>query len=212
MPRGPKTHRIYVSHSHQVDGTTFNRLEAMLLNRKNFKFRDNSIRNTQRLPAANPKLSIARRIKESDVVIVLCRPKIGSSNFIDFELSTAQKAGIPVVGIWPPGITKVSSPARKYTKTIVDWDEERIIEAIRDPSAAPHAKPIILPADKELRTRSSPPTGVRKHQETATTAPVEKPREVIRFSGAVDVLPKPTPPTARRISWWKRAFGMGKTG
>jgi hypothetical protein len=192
----PKTHRIFVSHSHQVDGDNLQALLGMLRSRENINLLDNS-EQSQRLKQKASRSEVRKRILESNVVVVFCRPKINSSEMIDFEMETARKAGRPIIALRPPGKRSLSSPAQNYARRVIDWNEDQILSAIRDPFAISRIKPTVS-------SRLGPASGNPPGGSVAPAAP--KPREVIRVAGTIADLPP-----AVSAPWWKRAFGIGKS-
>ena len=53
------------------------------------------------------------------------------SEWMDWELSTAVKLGIKVVGVIPRGQERISQTVTKYSSENVRWNTESIVDAIR---------------------------------------------------------------------------------
>lgn len=68
------------------------------------------------------------------------RPIASKSPYILFELETARKNGIPIVGIRPQGDQNISKVVREYAKIIIDWDTAQVVEQIRHPGQQPKAQ------------------------------------------------------------------------
>jgi MTH538 TIR-like domain (DUF1863) len=139
---------IFISHSHDLDCGHAMRLSAELAEYPRFTLRDNSIFAPQRITEEQPKPAIEQKIKQSDILIVISRPQVGRSEWVQFELDTAKKYGVPIIAIRSPDVPSIAALARERSdKIFLDpkWDVSKIVDAIRD--LKKKRKPVAGPAE-----------------------------------------------------------------
>jgi hypothetical protein len=128
-----KDYKIFISHSwaHTDD------LEALqkLLNDRgylNVEFMEASKKvpiNSENAPYV--KSVLKQKILNSDIVLGLAAIYASHSEWMIWELETAKKNSIPIVGVIPRGQERISTEV--YSRSIVDvrWNTESIVSAIR---------------------------------------------------------------------------------
>lgn len=132
-----KDYKIFISHSwaHTKD------LEDLqsLLNTRGY-FNVEYMEASKKVPinsenAPYVKSVLKQKILNSDIVLGLAAIYASHSEWMIWELETAKKNSIPIVGVIPRGQERISSEV--YSRSIVDvrWNTESIVSAIRN-----HAK------------------------------------------------------------------------
>jgi hypothetical protein len=124
---------VFISHSWQHTDDLKN-LKSLLENRVYFNVEFKQVEpenpiNSER--AAYIKSVLKRNIEESNVVLGIAGIYASYSEWMDWELSTALKLGIKVVGVIPRGQERVSQTVTKYSSENVRWNTESIVDAIR---------------------------------------------------------------------------------
>ena len=129
-----KDYKIFISHSwtHSED------LEALhkLLNSRGY-FNVEFLEASKKTPinsqqATYVKSVLKTRILNSDIVLALAGIYASYSDWMVWELDTAKKNNIPIVGVIPRGQERISKEV--YNRSIVDvkWNTESIVSAIRN--------------------------------------------------------------------------------
>ncbi|MFV0193171.1 TIR domain-containing protein [Empedobacter falsenii] len=129
-----KDYKIFISHSwdHHDDLVELRRL----LNSRgyfNVEFKEVS----KDTPINSPNATyIKTRLKEkllnSDVVLALAGIYASHSEWMEWELDTAVKYNIPIIGIIPRGQERISAMVSSRSKVDVKWNTESIVNAIRN--------------------------------------------------------------------------------
>jgi hypothetical protein len=128
-----RTINLFISHSWQHTDDLKN-LKKLLENRDyfNVEFKqvepENPINSDK---SAYIKSVLKKNIEESNVVLGIAGMYASHSEWMDWELNTAAKLGIKVVGVIPRGQEKISQTVTKYATENVRWNTESIVEAIR---------------------------------------------------------------------------------
>jgi len=77
------------------------------------------------------KQALKKKITDSDIVLVIAGVYATHSEWIGWELETAYKNNVPIVGVVPFGAERMSTVVKDYADEIVRWNTESIVEAIR---------------------------------------------------------------------------------
>ena len=78
------------------------------------------------------KQALKKKILSSHIVLGLAGVYATHSDWMTWELETSYNNNIPIVGVAPWGQLRVSSVVQKYATTIVRWNTESIVSAIRN--------------------------------------------------------------------------------
>ena len=179
MSRG-RTYRIFISHAFR-DSDLYHRLIDELRGRGHFRFQDKSVPDIRLIENSRPRTTIRRRIKSSDVILVLTRPIASRSEFIQYELAVAKELCKPIVGIKPDGDKYISRIVRERSDLIIDWDIEEVVRQIRKPGSTPLAVTLATEeVDDSAMVTEDPP--FKKASDQSSTAP-SRPTLRERFSG-----------------------------
>ncbi|HDR1160292.1 TPA: TIR domain-containing protein [Pasteurella multocida] len=129
-----KSYTIFVSHSwdHSDD---LNNLHNLLINRGYFSFDSQEVTKNHPINSFNGayiKQRLKERIKNSNILLALAGVYASHSDWMKWEIETANKLGIPIIGIIPRGQERISKIV--FDNSIVDvrWNTESIVQAIRD--------------------------------------------------------------------------------
>lgn len=77
------------------------------------------------------KRKVRRLISECGVFVVDSSPSSSNSEWIKWEIATAKKLGVAVIGILPPGYTNQSSLVQAEADVLCGWGTEKIVDTIR---------------------------------------------------------------------------------
>lgn len=129
-----KTYKIYIAHSwdHMND---LRSLRSHLENRGYFNVEFEEVTPDEAINSSNEayvKSRLRYKIKNSDVVLGLAGVYASYSEWIRWELDTANELEIPVIGVIPWGNDRVSSIVSARSKKDVRWNTDSIVSAIRE--------------------------------------------------------------------------------
>ena len=128
-----KEYRIFISHSWTYPQDLEN-LRNLLNERGYFNVSfeeataDVPINSTN---ATYVKSRLKLKISNSNIVLGIAGMYASYSDWMAWELETANDLDIPIVGVIPRGQERISTSVTKYSKQDVRWNTESIVEAIR---------------------------------------------------------------------------------
>ena len=129
------SYNIFVSHSWSYSDY-YDRLISLLEERKYFDFRDYSVpKNDPIHDAKNDaelKKAIRAQMEHASCVLILAGVYATYSKWINIEIELAQELGKSIIAIEPWGAEKTSSKVKGAADTIVGWNTESIVDAIRE--------------------------------------------------------------------------------
>ncbi len=128
-----KTYHVFISHSwdHSED---LKRLRELLEARPYFKVEFEEVPKHEPINSANApyiKRRLRDRLKSSDIVLVIAGVYATYSNWMQWELDTADECGLSVVGVIPRGQERISTFVKDSAIEFVYWNTESIVDAIR---------------------------------------------------------------------------------
>lgn len=128
-----KEFKIFISHSWSYSDD----LEALqnLLNVRGY-FNVEFLEASKKVPidsvsATYVKSVLRDRIRNSNVILALAGIYASHSEWMIWELETAQSYGIPIVGVIPRGQERISTEVSSRSNIDVRWNTESIVHAIR---------------------------------------------------------------------------------
>lgn len=128
------TRNAFISHIHE-DDEGLDRLKS-LLGDHGLTIRDSSItsdkpNNAKSLDYIKSEI-LAPATKWAGVMIVYVSPGTKDSEYVNWEIEYAQRLGKRIVGVWAHGASGSDVPDAldKYADAVVNWDGQRIIDAI----------------------------------------------------------------------------------
>lgn len=128
-----KDYKIFISHSwkHPEDLTN---LRHLLRERGYFNVEFQEASQDEPINSLNAsyiKIVLKNSILKSDIVLGIAGMYASYSDWIAWELDTANKYSIPIVGIIPRGQERISTTITRYSEEDVRWNTESIVTAIR---------------------------------------------------------------------------------
>lgn len=135
-----KSYDLFISHAWQY-GNSYNRLVNLLDGAPYFYYRnysapsENPLRTLKGTDATTKKQimdAIERKIKPVNCVLIISGLYTSYREWMQYEIETAVRLGKPIIGIVPWGNTEVPATVRLYADTIVNWNTDSIVQAIRD--------------------------------------------------------------------------------
>jgi MTH538 TIR-like domain (DUF1863) len=126
-----RNYKVFISHAWDYNEDYY-RIEKWLNEAPNFIWTNLSV------PKHNPILNSEELTKElnnqmrpAEVFLILAGMYVSHSDWIDYEINFARRIGRPIVGIQPWGSTMTPVAVQKGAKTIVGWNQNSIVSAIR---------------------------------------------------------------------------------
>lgn len=132
------TYRLFISHAWRY-GSDYDRLVTLLNNANNFSYYNYSAPRERPLfpqgtPVTNAEIArmITAKIKPAQVVIVLCGMYAAHSDWMKYEVDEAVRMGKPIIAVAPWGQTNCPSYVLERASTLVHWNTQSIVTAIRN--------------------------------------------------------------------------------
>lgn len=135
-----QTKNVFISHVHE-DDTGLGKLKDLLSN-NGMAIRDYSINadnpNNAHDEAYIKSQILAPRISLCTTMVVYISPLTKESDYVNWEIEYAYKAGKRIVGVWAYGEKgcEIPSALGEYADAIVGWQGNSIIDAINGTSDA----------------------------------------------------------------------------
>lgn len=135
-----KTYDLFISHAWQY-GNSYDRLVKLLDDAPYFYYRNYSapsenplrtLKGTDAMTKRQIMDAIERKIKPVNCVLIISGLYTSHHEWMQYEIETAVRLGKPVIGIVPWGNTEVPAIVRLHSDTIVNWNTDSIVRAIRD--------------------------------------------------------------------------------
>ena len=133
-----KTYNLFISHSWRY-ADAYSRLISLLRKRSYFAFKDYSVPPDDPIhnvgTDAQLRAAIRNQVSPCHVVLIPAGVYATYSKWINIEMSLA-KSGFskpkPIIGIIPRGNVRISESVQDVADTIVGWNTESIVKAIRN--------------------------------------------------------------------------------
>ncbi len=129
-----KNYRLFISHAWRYhDG--YDRIIKFLDGANNFKYSNYSVPTADRFDQmSNAKLKeeLKDQIRPTQCVLILGGIYVSYSSWIQFEIDFAKELGKPIVGIKPWGSERTPQAVTQAANTIVGWNTDSIVSAIRN--------------------------------------------------------------------------------
>lgn len=129
-----KDYNLFISHSWAYSAD----LKALqnLLNKRGY-FNVEYLKASNETPinsenAAYVKTILKGKILKSDLVLAVAAVYATYSEWMIWELETAKKNNIPIIGVIPRGQERISKEVSSRSQINVNWNTESIVQAIRD--------------------------------------------------------------------------------
>ena len=132
-----KTYNLFISHSWSYSDA-YDRLTNLLSGRGYFAFRDYSVPRDDPIHSAGTDAQLRQAIRNHmtpcHVVLILAGVYATHSKWINIEIDLAQGGfayAKPIVAIRPWGNQRISERVRLAAHTVVGWNAESVVGAIR---------------------------------------------------------------------------------
>ena len=128
-----KEYHIFISHSWSYPEDLTN-LRNLLEERGYFNVSFQEASQNEPINSENApyiKSVLKKRILDSDIVLGIAGMYASYSDWIAWELETADSNSIPIVGVIPRGQERISTTVSSRSKEDVRWNTESIVAAIR---------------------------------------------------------------------------------
>lgn len=127
-----KNYHLFVSHAWDYK-EHYDTIEKWLENH-NISFSNYSVPKDDPLDVSTNKElknELYKRIRLSSGIIVIAGMYVAHSEWIDYELESAHTLKKPIIGIMPRGQERIPKKLQEYKKTIVGWNSNSLIDAIK---------------------------------------------------------------------------------
>ena len=132
------TYNLFISHSWQYEDD-YERLINLLENAENFEFRDYSVPKDDPVHDANNDAELRQAIRNHmqpcHVILIMAGVYATYSKWINIEIDLAQNGfqnPKPIIAIRPRGNERISAVVREAADTIVNWNTQSIVNAIKE--------------------------------------------------------------------------------
>lgn len=128
-----RVYKVFISHSWKYHDELL-KLANLLESRGYFKVEFQESTPNNPINSSNSgyiKQRLKQKISESDIVLGIAGVYATYSDWIAWELETANDLRVPVVGVIPWGQERISSVVNHYSVYNVRWNTESIVDAIR---------------------------------------------------------------------------------
>lgn len=128
-----RIYKVFISHSWSYV-SDLKSLQTLLENRGYFNVQFEEASPDVPINSDNAdyiKSRLREKIKNSDVVLGIAGVYASHSDWMAWELDTAIKNNIPIIGVGPRGAKRISTLVTSRSKEDVRWNTESIVSAIR---------------------------------------------------------------------------------
>ncbi|HBN05943.1 MAG TPA: hypothetical protein DD434_09180 [Bacteroidales bacterium] len=128
-----KEYHIFISHSWTYPEDLRN-LRNLLKERGYFNVEFEEASADEPINSANAhyiKSRLKEKISNSNIVLGIAGMYASHSDWMEWELDTALGLKVPIIGVVPWGQERVSKTVSDRAKTVVRWNTESIVAAIR---------------------------------------------------------------------------------
>lgn len=128
-----KEYHIFISHSWAYPDDLKN-LRNLLNERGYFNVEFEEASSNEPINSENAtyiKRRLKQKISNSNIVLGIAGMYASYSEWMAWELQTANDLNIPIVGVIPRSQERISKTVTQYSKEDVKWNTESIVDAIR---------------------------------------------------------------------------------
>lgn len=128
------TYNLFISHSWTY-GDAYDRLVDMLNAKPYFSYKNYSVPKYDPIHNASNdyqlKEAIRRQMQHASYILILAGVYSTYSKWINIEIELAQSMGKKIIAIEPWGTARTSSKVKSAAHSIVRWNTDSIVNAIR---------------------------------------------------------------------------------
>ncbi|WP_425658366.1 TIR domain-containing protein [Tenacibaculum ascidiaceicola] len=128
-----RIYKVFISHSWSYV-SDLKSLQTLLENRGYFNVQFEEATPDVPINSVNAdyiKTRLREKIRNSNVVLGIAGIYASHSEWMVWELDTAIKNNIPIIGVVPRGAERISTVVKSRSKEEVKWNTESIVAAIR---------------------------------------------------------------------------------
>lgn len=128
-----RIYKVFISHSWSYV-SDLKSLQTLLENRGYFNVQFEEASPDVPINSVNAvyvKTRLREKIRNSDVVLGIAGIYASHSEWMTWELDTAIKNNVPIIGVAPRGAVRISRIVTSRSKEDVKWNTESIVAAIR---------------------------------------------------------------------------------
>ena len=128
-----KNYRLFISHAWDYGGD-YQRLVKLLSEAKRFRLMNYSVPEQDPIMARNARQlreALKNHIKPVHAVLIISGMYVNHREWIQYEIDVAQDYRKPIIGIEPRGSQRVPVEVRSAATTMVKWNTDSIVKAIR---------------------------------------------------------------------------------
>jgi hypothetical protein len=128
-----RIYKVFISHSWSYV-SDLKSLQTLLENRGYFNVQFEEASPDVPINSVNAeyiKTRLREKIRNSDVVLGIAGIYASHSEWMAWELDTAIKNNVPIIGVAPRGAERISTVVTSRSKEDVKWNTESIVAAIR---------------------------------------------------------------------------------
>lgn len=128
-----KTYDLFISHAWTYSDE-YHRLVGMLNEAPYFYWRNYSVPDHDALPARTTAALLAgldRQIRPVNVALILSGMYVNHREWLQAEIELAQAHRKPIIGVVPWGAERVPALVQDAAATMVRWNADSIVSAIR---------------------------------------------------------------------------------
>ena len=127
-----KQYQLFISHSWK--NNDYDNLIKLLDEAKYFHSLNYSVEKSEPLPVRTSlglHNGLRNKIAHANIVIIVAAMYVNYSDTISDEIKIAQEYNKPIIAITPWGNSNIPAIVKDVSKTIVGWNKNSIVEAIR---------------------------------------------------------------------------------
>ena len=128
-----KTYRLFISHAWKYKDD-YDRLTRLLNEAKRFKWQDYSVPIFDPINAkddAQLRAELNNHISRAQVILIISGMYVNYREWIQYEIDVSKDYHKPIIGIEPRGSRRVPVDVRAVAATMVKWNTNSIVKAIR---------------------------------------------------------------------------------
>ena len=128
-----KNYRLFISHAWDYGGD-YQRLVNLLSEAKRFRSIDYSVPQHDPIMARSTRqlrVALRNHIRPVHAVLIISGMYVNYRDWIQYEIDVAQDYRKPIIGIEPRGSQRVPAEVRSAATTMVKWNTNSIVKAIR---------------------------------------------------------------------------------
>lgn len=129
-----RNYHILISHSWDYN-EQYETVCGWLNDAKNFTWSNYSVPITNPLDVNSKKElkeKLRNRISNCSCIIVLSGMYVAYSEWIDYEIDTANELGKPIIGVKPWGQERIPSKVQNDSTVLVGWNSSSVVNAVRE--------------------------------------------------------------------------------